>query len=221
MVRLTNRKAIAMIELIFAIVVMGFAMLAIPNITAQSAKSTQSAINQEAVAATAAQMQNILSMQWDDANTGASGMPILSTGAGGAVVRAGASGGSGLPEGRRVVDNSNNTLNASPSSLAKVDNDDMGDYNGINTTLQLFDIKTTQDYADQRLNLRSNVIYIANPGVLPYNFNPNAAAAAGTTDIKMISVTLSSTEQSQANKNIRLNGFSCNIGVPTLRWSQL
>lgn len=201
-----------MIELIFAIVVMGFAMLAIPNITAQSAKSSQSALNQEAVAAATAQMQNILSMHWDAADTGTNGSPILSlngvaiTGRDGRVSR-------------MITGNDGVILSASATTVAATDTDDMGDFNNLATPINLVDNATTQDYSDKGMIMNSTVSYI-NDVANPYNFNQNAIAG-GITNIKRVSVTLSSPTASQGDKSVTLHAFSCNIGVPTLTTRQL
>lgn len=203
-----KRKAVAMIELIFAIVVMGFAMLAIPNITAQSAKSSQSAINQEAVAAAAAQMQNILSSHWDAADTGANGSPILSLDGAAINDRTGR-------VSRMIVDNNELTLSASAANVAATGTDDMGDYNGLNTPIDLIETKSSQDYSDKKLNMLSTVVYSTANTAGTYNFDPSAIDG-GITNIKRVSVTLTSTETSQENKNITLHAFSCNIGAPKL-----
>lgn len=206
----TKRKAVAMIELIFAIVVMGFAMLAIPNITAQSAKSSQSAINQEAVAAAAAQMQNILSSHWDAEDTGANGSPILSLNGAAITDRPGR-------DSREIYDNSGEILSASATSVAAIGTDDMGDYNGLNTPIEI--IENSQDYSDKKLNMLSTVLYTTDD-TGAYNFDPSVTDG-GITNIKKVSVALTSAETSQENKNVTLHAFSCNIGVPTLNSKQV
>ena len=63
------RKAIAMIELIFAIVVMGIAMLAIPMITSQSSKGSESAMMQESISQASSNINMVLAKYWDNENT--------------------------------------------------------------------------------------------------------------------------------------------------------
>ena len=55
-----NRKAVAMIELIFAIVIMGFALMSIPNLLALSANSGYTSLQQEAIATASADISLLL-----------------------------------------------------------------------------------------------------------------------------------------------------------------
>ncbi|MEJ2488728.1 MAG: hypothetical protein P8Y50_02830, partial [Sulfurovaceae bacterium] len=63
---MVKRKAIAMIELIIAIVIMGIAFLAIPMINNEAIKSDENAMLQESIAAGASQTELILTMKWDE-----------------------------------------------------------------------------------------------------------------------------------------------------------
>lgn len=73
-----QRKAIAMIELIFALVIMGIVMMSAPMLISQSQKSTQVVLQQEAIAAGAADLNMILSRHWDEADTNTTlGAPVL------------------------------------------------------------------------------------------------------------------------------------------------
>jgi competence protein ComGC len=210
-----KRKAVAMIELIFAIVVMGFAMLAIPNITAQAAKSGESAINQESVAAAAAQMQNILSLYWDEEDASIDGSPILSTDTEVASVanRPGAVG--------RPIADIHGVIRIATST--DEGSNDMDDFDGTATTISLFNYEEQSsskgDIIDKDMILTSTVNYSTDPVLAnDYTFNP-VAVSAGTTNIKRVTVTLTSTNtdsEMMINKNIVLHGFSCNIGAPTL-----
>jgi Tfp pilus assembly protein PilV len=160
-----HRRAVAMIELIFAIVVMGFAMLAIPNITAQAAKSSQSAINQEAIVVVASNMQSLLSLQWTPA-TGGNGEVYLE------------------------------------------------DYNGKEDDLELTENKNS--YADKKMQINYS---IGNLNNLQYTFD--ATSIPNNADLKSISISLSSTETTQEDKNVILHAFSCNINPPIPTTSQL
>jgi len=62
----TVRPAIAMIELIFAIVVMGIAMMSAPQLIATAAQSGYVSIEQEAVNEASSHLNNILSYLWDE-----------------------------------------------------------------------------------------------------------------------------------------------------------
>jgi len=64
-----TKKAIAMIELIFALVIMGIVLMSAPMLIQQSIKSSNIALQQEAIVAAASQTSIVLSMHWDENNT--------------------------------------------------------------------------------------------------------------------------------------------------------
>jgi len=68
-----HKPAIAMIELIFALVIMGIVLMSAPLLIQQSIRSGNVALQQEAIAAAASQTSIILSMHWDEQN---SNLPI-------------------------------------------------------------------------------------------------------------------------------------------------
>jgi type II secretory pathway pseudopilin PulG len=208
-----SRKAVAMIELIFAIVIMGIAMLAIPMITTQSSRAVESAMMQESISTAASQIQMIMARQWDqsDVNVLTEPCPILKTQSVNFDNRG------GLNNFGRKADNA---LNATVS--ANFDDgglNDIDDYNGISTLLNSIVASTTSagDYIDKDMNMTSTVSY-ANDAMLlgsttTFHYDPSGAAPIGTTNIKRISVTLKSDESTFADKEITLNAFSCNIGT--------
>ena len=74
------RKAIALIELIFSIVIIALALTAVPNLISITTKSTKSAISQEAISNAAAHASMVMSQYWDEKDTNASiGNVILTT----------------------------------------------------------------------------------------------------------------------------------------------
>jgi len=76
-----SKQGIAMIELIFALVIMGIVLMSAPMLIQQSIKSGNVALQQEAIAAAAAHTSMILSLHWDESNTKYQGgiSPILLT----------------------------------------------------------------------------------------------------------------------------------------------
>jgi len=62
----TQRKAIAMIELIFAIVIMGIVLLGIPNLVNVSTSSGFTSLQQEAIATASSQINLIMTKNWDE-----------------------------------------------------------------------------------------------------------------------------------------------------------
>jgi len=214
-----KRKAVAMIELIFSIVIMGITLLTIPMITAQSVKSGESAMMQESIAAVASQMQMILSRHWDEIDADpslGSRRPILRTASTNFDTKAGLN-----INGRTDKSNGIELDASSAASFADGGNNDIDDYNGVTTTLSVVDPTTTStgDYIDVNVIMTSAVNYsddtITLAPIATFNYNPNGAGMGTTTNIKRVSVTLTSTEPTFANKNIQLNAFSCNIGAVT------
>jgi len=68
--KITQQKpAIAMIELIFALVIIGIVLMSAPMLIQQSIRSGNVALQQEAIAAAASQASIILSMHWDEKNS--------------------------------------------------------------------------------------------------------------------------------------------------------
>ena len=75
-----QRKAIAMIELIFAIVIMGIALMSAPTLISVSSKSTYTALQQESITAAVSQINMIMTGAWDEMDTNSTiGEPVLST----------------------------------------------------------------------------------------------------------------------------------------------
>lgn len=223
-----NRKAIAMIELIFAIVVMGIAMLAIPMISVQSSRGGDSAMMQESVAAASSELQMIMSRAWDENNTITSlGSPILVTQSANFATRAGLNVG-----GRTTLASDSNVLNAAAIGRdALNDSDDIDDFNGVTNNFVVYGGVQQQshlgEYIDTQINMRATVAYasdaIALANVVNFNYNPSQALSPTTTNIKRISVNLTTANNQDAalaNKDITLNAFSCNIGEAVPRVSE-
>lgn len=217
------RKAVAMIELIFAIVVMGIAMLAIPMITTQSSRSVESAMMQESISTVASQIQMIMTRHWDANNEDpalGSYRPILKTNSAFFANRGGLNIGM---EGRTNISNTGVEINATSSGdFNDTGLNDIDDYNGVSTLLSSVVASTTGagDYIDKSMKMTSSINYISDAILLgsntTFDYNPSGAISAVTTNIKRISITLTSTEPAFADKNITLNAFSCNIGTANL-----
>ena len=76
-----SKRGIAMIELIFALVIMGIVLMSAPMLIQQSINSGNVALQQEAIAAAASHTSMLLSLHWDENNTKyqAGVSPILAT----------------------------------------------------------------------------------------------------------------------------------------------
>lgn len=224
------RRAIAMIELIFAIVIMGIVFTAAPMLISTATQSSYVAIQQESINEVASQVNIIMGYQWDENNTDITRRAtILHT-----------SGDSNLSDenltGRRYgtpnvsyrsfLTSTGLELNASAigedgSGEIK---DDIDDFHGTTYLIEV-QAASDKDYIDTNISIDNNISYISDavgggtyndPGAdntLTFSSPFSAAAPGGTTNIKHISVTLtSSSGVDEYNKTITLHAFSCNLG---------
>lgn len=218
--KVQSRKAIAMLELIFAIVIIGITLLSVPNLIYQASESGYTTIQQESIAAAASDLSLILSREWDENGTSDEyHTPILTTTSATSTLstRPGAQSrsfftGIGGPF----------PANAIGSDTDDLDFDDIDDGDGVPGQLHLID--GTQDLIDIDITISTDVDYIAdatNAGTwnaspaITFNFSPTAAGSpTNTTNIKKVSITLTSNSSVEelSDKEITFNAFSSNIG---------
>ena len=237
------RPAIAMIELIFAIVVMGIAMLSVPLMLDTASKSSAVAFQQESIAIIASHANSMMTYAWDENNTQAYAPNSI----------LGVSNGDIELDGNKTLNMNNakrkraphNDANATPPTSfgAQVDldyigtvlhkeaiADDVDDFDGVDANLTIAkagnQLSTSGDYMDIGIKMHTNVTYlddttanyqncngIAHKGNCAFSKNSNAwGTAAGTTNIKLITTTL--TSSNVKDKQIVLRSFMCNIGAP-------
>jgi type II secretory pathway pseudopilin PulG len=224
------RPAIAMIELVFAIVIIGIALLSAPRIIGQSVKSINTALNQEAIAAAASQISLVLTYPWDE-NTS-------STIGGSGILRV-AGGSPALSFGIRDT-NFTRQYNALGSGFENasarlgldaddVDGpDDLDDFNNAQPIkLKLYADEEARisnnegEYIDKTIIMTNQVVYGADVTTdytsNPVQFNNPFQASSTSTDIKIVTVNLvSDSGADEYEKNINLSAFSCNIGTSRL-----
>ena len=239
------RKAIALIELIFAIVVMAITLLAVPNLIATTTKASNNAITQEAVSNAASYIDMTMSQFWDENSTNPKyNNPILVV-QGGHVELDETTDTTGNLLGRRVgsakttsrrfaVDDNGTKLTATPPAnlgkeeLATENPDDVDDFNGTSATLVVSGVTQRADlgdYIDQKIDINTTVTYINDIYILPpKTFNKNVIFFADpfdypsttqSTNIKYIQVILGS--DNDKTKQVVLKAFSCNIGSSRLK----
>ena len=232
-------RGTAMIELIFAIVIMGIVMMSAPMLISTATKSGYATLQQEGINEVASQINMIMGYAWDENNTyDRSVITVLQT-----------AGDTGLDEnvttGRRAgtpnisertfIDDNSTKWSASAIGADAGDLDDIDDFNGTTVNLILVqnantgNAATTADYVEKQANIdiSRTVGYISDavgagtyltPGTgadKTISFTPNfGSTPGGTTNIKRVSVTLTSNSSaSELNtKSITLHAFSCNIG---------
>jgi hypothetical protein len=232
-----HRKAIAMIELIFAIVIMGLALMSAPMLISQASMGGLAAVQQEAIVAASTELGMIMTRHWDEADTDESDYgPILVvnediSALNEAVVDGNKTGkriGIPAPSSRSFLTSDGSRLNASATlNNEDGDFDDIDDFNGKHTTLTVAagDSTTTAvgDYIDTSLQMDTSVSYLPAPDIsyaaTTISFNdPFSSTSANSSNIKSISTTVTSgSHDSELGTNITLRAFMCNIGTYILK----
>ena len=237
------RAAVAMIELIFALVIIGLVLLTAPMIVSTATKSGYVALQQESISTAATEISMILSNHWDEADTNSSDtIPILITGGWSPYdinTSTGQRNGTPTPSKRSFYTSlATGTKNATPVSnfTTESDFDDIDDYHGNDSNFTHISSTSIDigDYIDTKINIRTNVSYISDivaaatvviagrtTWKLDFNspFTTSPPAGTGpTTNIKMVNVQLTTSNTSdEMAKNIVMRAFSCNIGTYELR----
>ncbi len=236
MFKTTLRAGIAMIELIFAIVIMGIVLMSAPMLVSQATQAGMGAIQQEAIVAGASELGMILTRHWDEQNTDNTDYsPILTTAETIAALQEASADGNltgrrvGTPDlsSRSFLTSTGLRLDASTTLGADGDDDDdIDDFNGQVTRLINIGTETNTedgDYIDRSLTITSQVVYSASPNInytsTTISFNtPFATAATGTSNIKAITTTVTSgIHDAVLDTNVILRAFSCNIGTYVLK----
>jgi len=237
-----NRPAIAMIELIFAITVMGIVLMSAPTLVNRAVQSTNVAFQQESIAAASTQIAMIMTAAWDHNDTnGTIGEPVLRTDSGATAVpplipncTTDAPAGVSSASGRYCKDLQTNS-NFYWASAIQLDSGlaDIDDYDNASATLSIYNSENYDvakgDYIDQNITMISRVYYgddvprRSNGNAHPNGYarnttfaNPFRTISANSTNIKLIQVTLTSNNIAEelSDKQISLSAFMCNIGAP-------
>ena len=223
-----TKKGIAMIELIFALVIIGIVLMSAPMLIQQSIKSSNVALQQEAIATASSQTAIVLSMHWDENNTNAGNSYILE------VNRtsfnfppAGLMDGiSQLANVRSFELNNSNkpTINTNfgkdVNETTYTDFDDVDDYDGSSFGLMLFNNESSSadvgEYVDTNVSLNTTVRYTKED-----NVSENITTGSFS-NIKAIQVNLTSNSGvAELEKNITFKAFSCNIGTYSISGKSL
>jgi len=222
------RPAVAMIELIFALVIMGLVLMSAPRLINVAAQSGYITIQQEAINEAASQANMVMGYYWDEAVTDDIYAPsVLKVTAGNDDLNENGTGGyrKGTPSlsKRSFVRSDGSRLSASTSLGPEGgDRDDLDDFKG-DTNLTLISVSSADYIEGSTIKIHTDIAYISDTpsggnftpnGIHIIWYSPNfSSTAAGTTNVKRITVTLTSTSGiEELAKNIKLNAFSCNIG---------
>ena len=219
-----QRPAIAMLELIFAIVIMGIVLMSAPMLISTAAKTTSVVLQQEGINQASSRINMILTYPWDQNDTNDSCIPPVlhvTNGDSELDINASTKRRLGVPLGSNSHTSKcgNIELNASLALGVEVAGifDDIDDFISVNTLLDMGGAGG-QDYLEQgTVRIATNVDYLQDNttyNVASIDFFPNVSAAANTsTNIKRISVVITSTSPADTlEKTITLNAFSANIG---------
>jgi len=230
------KRGIAMIELIFALVIMGIVLLSAPMLIQQSINSGNVALQQESISALATHMEMILTMHWDENNSDlqAGISPILDTNRTPfdfnlSTLPAGLVGVTGRSErvGTGIILIPSISLGKDSNETTFADFDDIDDFNNESFGLMLFNGENTTadigDYVDKDVNISTTVTYNEDrPSSGNFNYtlhqvkleNNISTIIGNPTNIKFITSTLTSNSGvEELEKNITLKAFSCNIGT--------
>lgn len=219
------RPAIAMIELIFAIVIMGIVLMSAPMLISTASKSGYVAIQQENINEAASRVNMIMGYYWDENNVDDRFIaPILGfTTANADLSAVGTTGRRlGTPqESYRsfIRSDGRDDLNASTVlgfDGTEVIEDDMDDFIG---NINLTEVESSNaDYIETTsINIATGIVYSTDTVTGGYNqtnivYDP-FTASGGTTNIKSITTTLTTNSTlEELDKEITLRAFSCNIG---------
>lgn len=234
MYKKTLRPAIAMIELIFALVIMGIVMMTAPILISTAAKSAYVAIQQESINEAASRINMIMGYHWDENSADEIVLDrILQTTASLVTDLAEATYIDGNRTGRRrgtPIESYRGFVKpdgsrAIATTAANLGNDglenDVDDFKGT-IGLTLAGTGTSTDYLEQNVTIVTDIAYITDAtdatnynAANTINFNANFTQTLGTeTSIKRISTILTSDAASpdELDKKIILHAFSCNIG---------
>ena len=218
------RPAIAMIELIFALVIIGITLMSAPMLISTASKSSTSAIAQEAITEASSQVNIIMGYHWDENSADESFLdPILITSV--TNIDLDEDGVTGRRKGtpnessRRFVRSDGARLNATPITAGNSPENDINDFAGVTNLTKIED--SLVDYVlKTTVNINTAISYSTDTLVSGgYNqpsitYNPFSDVASGsTTNIKSITVKVTTTnEGSELNQTVKISAFSCNIG---------
>jgi len=229
------KRGIAMIELIFALVIIGITLMSAPMLINQSINSGYVALQQESIAAASAHTNILLSKHWDEADADVNGTaPIIRipNNIGNNFTFAGIR--NSLSTRQRLFDNGNFApptnmgIDISESTRNVFTLDDIDDFRGTSFGLSLYNQESTNaeigDYVDQQIKI-TTAINFASDGRAVANLLNNPTLNIGNgifdsnelnpTQIKGVQVTLKTEniDVAELNKSITFHAFSCNLGT--------
>lgn len=235
-------KGIAMIELIFALVILGITLMSAPMLVSQATTSSTITFQQESIAMIASHTSALMTYQWDENNTIPEANPNpdilripvsgdtdgeLDDGNTANVIRGGAVLSFPIARRRQMSIDVPAIPALIPARQASPHiGDDANDFDDIDdfdtTTLETStasagaSLVTEGEYMDTTIKLNTTIDYAndtTNYGVVGTIDRPSFAVTGNPTNIKTITTTL--TSEQIPDKTITLQAFMCNIGGNT------
>lgn len=213
-----------MIELIVAIVIMGIALTAVPNLVSTSTKGGLVGVQQEGINLAAIRMEMIMNYPWDEnENNGTYPDLILhvSNGATGLEPLTGENRRAGTPEESRgrVFSplNASTTLGSDAGDSKRDDFDDWNGVHGLNT----IDVSAIDNVIKVNFSSKTNVFYMSDlttsgnyKSSSTIGYNPSFSTVTPSTNIKGVKLTVDfASSVKEINGTIILYAFSCNSGT--------
>jgi prepilin-type N-terminal cleavage/methylation domain-containing protein len=222
-----KRSGFSLIELVLSIVVIAIALMTVPLMLGQGAKSNQYALVQESILAARTKMGNILSFKWDEnaSTTATSIVRVVDVVQGDAQLDRNTSnrriGHTKEDLRRRMTDVE---TNASLGQEVVGIFDDIDDFDGESTSVSpvgAAGVKGEYDYLDEDLNLTTIVRYIsddANYSQQTFTFDFNVSSAANFSDINSTNIKMVELRATSINRDFPFvfRIFSSNIGQSKL-----
>ena len=219
------RPAIAMIELIFSLVIMGIVLMSAPMLISTASKSSYVATQQEAINEGAAQLNMILSYHWDEQDTNESYPdPLLIVSS--TTTDLNVSGHTGRRKGTpkesfRSFVREDGVQNLPATSALGKEGTLINDIDDVhNTTINL--ILSGTDKAgnvDTNISVLREVVYMNDDTTSSGGYNKPSitydplTVSISSTNIKAVVVTLTSNSGAdELERKIVLAAFTCNIG---------
>jgi hypothetical protein len=230
------RKAIAMIELIFAIVILGIVMMSAPMLISTASKSSQVSFQQESIAILATHANELMSYAWDESNTydaGPSRFNILETASSETELDRDT-----LISGRErnVAVTTYNSVNAAnfgagvdtnASGSVEPSKDDIDDFDSTIYSLRLIIDSTSNEntsdegeYMDTNITITTDITYGDDAPASTYlackvgcAYSEPFSAARNTINTTNIKRIISKIQSADTDTEIILKSFMCNIGA--------
>lgn len=221
------RRGVAMIELIFALVIMGITMLSAPLLISQSTNSNLASLQQESISILASHASALMSYAWDEQNTLKPTTDFTNN-----ILTVSSIADSELNSANRVLPGRRkfnvNPLAKASTILGKDINltaneteDDIDDFADANQTLiiasQVSGTAGEGEYIDTQVHITTKVNYMDDKtdySTTPIQFDIPKGTKTKSTNIKFFTMTLTTDNQLQSlDKQITLKAFMCNIGA--------